>query len=325
MEIKVYKTTELTDKDWDQIVAGFNKSFNRITTGENLANFYKSNELGYSYHAVCYENGKIIGFTSILPFQYLHKEQAFKAGLSCSSFVLKEYRSDVFIFKDMIDSLKEEGVKHGYLVFLGVPNKNSHKYSIVLLGAQNVGYLPYYALPLNLFTVLGKKKNKPFEIFIATCVYIFCYINKFLSHIFNFKEKMSAYRLLITENFHQKRFSASFYSFSKKKNIKFWYRIVNENNIKTAYLMDFRENENRTNKALCNAVWSILRTEQVDIILYVGTLRMKQGVLLKTPSKFVPKPLPLTYIILDIDNKQQFETMSDLNCWDFGLMNFDGR
>jgi len=325
MEIKVLKTFELTDKEWTQIVTGFNQSFDRNTTKERLVSLYKSNVSGYSYHAICYEHDTVIGFTSILPFQYLHKEQEFKAMLSCSSFVLKEYRSDAFLFKDMFEALKEECLKHGYSVFLGVPNKNSHKYSIVFLDSKDVGNLPYYALPSRLFAVLKKGRCKSVDTIIAFFICLFCNINKICSYALNFKEKLSEYSLVITDEFHKARFSAPYYSFSEKKNIKFWYRIVEEDNVKTAYLMDFRENQVRTNKALCTAAWHILRKEKIDIILYVGTLRMKQGLLLKVPSKFIPKPLPLTYNLLDIENKQQFDSMSDLNLWDFGLMNFDGR
>ena len=101
--------------------------------------------------------------------------------------------------------------------------------------------------------------------------------------------------------------------------------MVDEQGIKAAYLMDFRENNNRTNKALCTAVWHILRKEKTDIILYVGALRFKQGLLLKVPTSFTPKPLPLTFNILDSSKKEQFDAMSDMNLWDFGLINFDGR
>jgi hypothetical protein len=76
---------------------------------------------------------------------------------------------------------------------------------------------------------------------------------------------------------------------------------------------------------LCTAVKHILRIEKVDIILYIGTLRMKQGLLLKTPAKYVPKSLPLTYNLINVENEELFASMSDINLWDFGLMNFDAR
>ena len=325
MNIKVLKTFELADKDWIQIEAGFNQSFDRNTTKESLINRYKSNVLNYSFHAVCYKHDKVIGFMSIIPFQYLYKEMEFKAGLGCSAFVLKEYRSDVFIYKDMFKALKEECLKNGYSVFLGVPNKNAHKYSIVFLGSKDVGYLPYYALPVRLFTIIKKRKFNSFDPIIAFFISLFCYANKLCSYVLNFKEKLSEYRLLLTDEFHKTRFSSPYYFFSEKKKIKFWYRIVNEDGLKAAYIMDFKENDHRTNKALCAAVWHILRKEKIDIVLYVGTLRLKQSLLLKVPAKYVPKPLPLTYNLLNIENKQQFDSMSDLNLWDFGLMNFDGR
>lgn len=324
--IKVLKTFELTDKDWIQIENGFNQSFERNITKERLENLYNSNVFGYSYHSICYDQDKIIGFTSILPSKYLKENQVFIAGISCSTFILKKYRKDAFLYYDMIELVKEECKKNNISVILGVPNKFSHKYGKVFLGAKDVGELPYYILPLRLLTVLKLYQFKFFDNYIVFYfVCFFCLINRIISYIFNSKEKMSEYRLLNTDDFYKARFSAPHYLFSSKKNIKFWYRIVVEDNIRAAYLMDFRENETRTNKALCVATWNIIMKEHVDVILYIGTLRMKQGLLLKIPSKFVPKTLPFTYNILNINNCQQFLSMSDMKLWDFGLMNFDVR
>ena len=325
MVIKVLKTFELQENDWIRIVAGSNRSFDRQTTKERLLILYNSNCFGYSFHAVCYENDSIIGFTSILPFQYVHNERTFKAGINGGSYVLKEYRNDAFILKDMLDALKEECAGNDFSVFLGVPNKNTYKYLVVFSGFKLIGNLNYYALPVNLFTVLKKEKLKFLDVIPSLFFRAYCFINLVFSHICNSKGKISEYRLLITADFHKTRFSASRYTFVEKQNVKFWYRIVDEAGIITAYLMDFRENECRTNKALCAAVWYIVRKEKIGILLYVGTLRMKQVLLLKTPSRFQPKKLPLMYSLLDIDNKEQYDSMANIKLWDFSLMNFDGR
>ena len=326
MEFKILKTFELSDNDWKQIVDGFNESFQRNTTKEKLLNLYQFNIFGYSLHTVCFDNEKIYYFSTIMPLTYLHNNlQEFKTGLSCSTFMLKEYRKDFLSLLDVIEEVHKEYVKQGYSVILGVPNKNMHKTGNYFFGAKDAGYLPYFSLPLRFFNVLKKKKlsflNPIFAFFAST----FCLICKLLSYIFNFKEDKAEYRLLINEDFHKNRFSAPHYQFSQKKNIKFWYRIVEEDGIKTAYLMDFREKEIRTNKALCTAVWKILRKEKTDIIMFVGTLRVKQFLLFKIPEKYVPKPLPLTYNIINSEMKEQFKTMSNLKNWDFSLMNFDAR
>ena len=52
---------------------------------------------------------------------------------------------------------------------------------------------------------------------------------------------------------------------------------------------------------------------------------MNQHILFKVPQKFVPKPLPLTYYVLDKKNKAKYSDMSNLENWDFSLMNFDVR
>jgi len=325
MEIKVLKTFELTDKDWEQVIAGFNCTFDRTTTKERQLIVYQSNVFGYAYHAIGYEDDKVIAFTTILPYHYVHDQQGFNAGLNCSLFVLKEYRNDVFIYKDMIDALKTECLKEGFSVFMGVPNPVSHRYSIVFLGSKEIGYLPYYVLPFRVFATLKKSRYQWLDSLSVCCVALYCFANKLFSLLFNFKEKRSEYRLLITEAFLQKRFSAPCYSFYEHQKIQSRYRLMDEKGVKTAYLMDFRENGNRTSKALCAAIWHILRKERVDMVLFVGTLPMKQGLLFKIPAKRAPKPLPFTYNIIDDEKKEQFVSMSDLRSWDFSLMNFDGR
>jgi hypothetical protein len=72
-EIKIYKTNEISDKMWDQIVKGFNASFeNHPTTKDRLIGDATSNSFGYSYHAICVKNDLIIGFNTIFPNYYIH-------------------------------------------------------------------------------------------------------------------------------------------------------------------------------------------------------------------------------------------------------------
>lgn len=89
--------------------------------------------------------------------------------------------------------------------------------------------------------------------------------------------------------------------------------------------MDFREGNSRTYLSLMKAIRTIAKTEQVDMILFVGFLHMKQMGLIKCPKRFIPKRLPLTYCVLDRTDKEKYSDMQLSNNWDFSLMNFDVR
>jgi hypothetical protein len=154
-------------------------------------------------------------------------------------------------------------------------------------------------------------------------VYVSCQV--LLSFLFNSEEKEAKYSLVVNEEFYKVRFSNSIYQKYVESNYFAYYHLVDEDGIKTAYVMDFREKDKRTKRALAKTVKHIVGKEQVDAILYVGFLRLSQHVLFKVPKKFVPKPLPLTYSVFDKSKKEDFSDMADKNNWDFSLMNFDVR
>ncbi|GHT66740.1 hypothetical protein AGMMS50239_28690 [Bacteroidia bacterium] len=324
MEIKVLKTFELSNNDWVQIIDGFNSSFHRLISFERLKSFYEGNVLGYSYHALGFEDDKLIGFNSIIPYKYLFGEDEIIIGQSCSSFVLKEYRKDIFIFKDLYDALWTVCSKDSFITFVGVPNKNSYKYSIVFMKHIEIGTLPYFALPVR----ISKALNKPTLFILDLFSYLSAYgisLLSSISFIINSKEKKAVCRIDTNENFYNKRFPDALYTYYQSGNTKAWYRIVKEEGIRTAYIMEFIENGVRTSKALIKIVWHILLKEKPDMILFVGTLCLKQFSLIKLPKKYEPKNLPLMYNQASIMEKRKYESLSKLHTWNFSLMNFDVR
>ena len=66
MTIKIFKTFEITDDYWKQIVTDIMNLLRENITVEQLKLESESNYFGYSYHALCIiEEDKIIGFNSI--------------------------------------------------------------------------------------------------------------------------------------------------------------------------------------------------------------------------------------------------------------------
>jgi len=327
MEIKVFKTNELSDKIWDQIVKGFNASFyNQHITKERLIRDATSNSFGYSYHAVCIENDLVIGFNTIFPNYYIHNDnEKITLGLSGSTFVLKEYRKDIFILYDIYMALKKYCAKENIIAFLGVPNSNSYQYLIKFVHFKDVFCLDYYILPVKIFNILKIHRLSFLNFFSKFFFSLLIAGNRLLMHLYNSKEKKASYRMEINNDFLEKRFKDKRYQSISKGNIKFTYVLNDENGIKCAYIMYFGEDGIKTLKSLTLAVSHIFRHEKIDIIMYVGTLRINQTILIKVPTKFQPKKLPFTYTLLDSDNSDKYTDMNNKNNWDFSLLNLDVR
>ncbi len=312
---------------WDQIVKGFNASFNnQHTTKERLIGDATSNSFGYSYHAVCVENNLVIGFNTIFPNYYIHNgNKKITLGLSGSTFVLKEYRKDIFILYDMYMALKKYCAKENIIAFLGVPNSNSHQYLIKFVHFKDVFCLDYYILPVKIFNILKIHRFSFLNFFSKLFSSFLIAGNRLLMHLYNSKEKIANYRMEINDVFLEKRFKDKRYKSISKGNINFTYVLNDENGIKCAYIMYFGEDGIKTLKSLTLAVSHIFRHEKIDIIMFVGTLRINQTILIKVPTKLQPKKLPFTYTLLDSNYCEKYSDMNNKNNWDFSLLNLDVR
>ncbi|MDL2224157.1 GNAT family N-acetyltransferase [Bacteroidales bacterium OttesenSCG-928-M06] len=326
MEIRIYKTNEITDKLWIEVVTGFNLSFaSNGTNKENLIRNYCSNHFEFSYHAVCFDNDKVIGFNSILPSYYTHGDKKIKVGLSGSTFVLKEYRKDIFILERMFKALEEYCKKEGIVFFIGVPNANSYAYTVKLMKWKNILDLSYYVLPIKISNILNKQSISIFNFISYFCARIWLFFNIVFSYVFNTTENVKKYRMAIDEDYYNKRFLDEKYKVINEKNNKYSYVIVNEDGIKAAYIMDFRSNSDKSYKSLVNSVRHIMKHENIDIIMYVGTMNLKQALFFKIPKKLEPKKLPLVCKIIDDNFEEDYLSVSNPDNWDFSLMNLDVR
>jgi hypothetical protein len=98
-----------------------------------------------------------------------------------------------------------------------------------------------------------------------------------------------------------------------------------EEGIQTAYIVDCREGDRRSAKALALGVRHIVTHEKVDAILYVGTMNVCQHVLTKVPKRFVPHRLTLCVDVFDKNDKELQQVFSSIDNLDYGLLNFDVR
>ena len=328
MKIEIFKTYELTDEQWEEIVMGFNRSFNTNKTVEGFNAYYTSTCLEYSIHAIATdeETNKIAGYNSIIPMKYLlNKDKEVIVGLSGGTYVLKEYRKDIFIFYDMIKELKDYCRTQGYFMTLGVSNENSYKYAIKFNGDKLAGFLPYYILPVNPFKIIRKQKFHFIDYLFRPIVWLYLMLNLIVSYVFSSKEGRSLLELKIDDDFYNKRFNNPRCKKYKTSKYHSYYSNVDESGVKTAYIFDFRENGKRTSKALIKTILYILLNHKIDIIIFAGNLNFLQFSLIKLPSKYEPQKLPLTYTLLQKNNCNFEKKSIDLKDINFGLMNFDVR
>jgi len=327
MHIKVLKTHEITYNQWVKIVSNFNKIFNHQKDIKTFKSYYEKTCKGFSYHALTIDdNGFLAGYNSIVPFVYTDgKENNILIGLSGGTFVVPEYRNDIFIFADMIDALLNYCSKEGMVAVLGISNENSFKYAIKFLKSTLISYVPYYGLPVRFFNIIKKTKFSYLN-FVSVLFSNFLLItNLIISKLFNSEEKDVRFVIKTDEQFFKNRFGRPEYKNIKIYNIKSYYRSVIEEGIHVVYLFDFREMNKRTLKALVKSVGYIMKAEKPDIILFIGNLRLFQFILFRIPQKYEPKRLPLTFNLTSDYYSFYYDEMSKECNWNFGLMNFDVR
>lgn len=328
-EIIVYTTEQIDDALWQQIVDGFNESFHTNHDIAHFKKYYTSNSFGHSFHAIkLSEEGELMGYNSYIPSEYIFKGEKIKAVNSGGSFVLKKFRREEFLFMDLLRALSKYSVEHGFTFSFGVPNKNSFKYSVKFLRANHIGDLPYYMLPVNISKILKKSNLSFLDLLSRIYCYITVYLNIILSAIFNKHNVEKDIELSISPDFLAHRFENK----TRYKELHFgnetaYYRMIDEDGISTAYIMYFGDlYGKRSYKSLAKCVKEILKNEKVDIILYVGTMNMKQMLLTRVPSKLEPQKLHLVYNIIDKTQKKSLSPIyNNIKNWDFSLINFDAR
>ena len=323
MEIKICLTNEWNDKTWDNYCTSFNNVFKRKLKVSFFKQKYTTVVDGHSYHAILYnEELDIVGSCTVIPFVYRKNSELIKIGQAVDVFILEAYRTDPLMLRKMYEKLKECLIANNIVAVMAVPNATVYSYWKNVVKWKDVGSLRYWVLPVRLGNIF--KKLKTLNLFSVFLVNMWVILNTIISLIINKKEKKSSYELRVDDTFINNRYTKN----HKKvvfRDITFYYRIYNEEGIQTAYLIDAREGDRVSFKALIKASNYIIKKTNTDLILYVGPLKLFQTLFLKVPKRFEPKKLPLTCDILDKANMNIYSDMLELKNWNFGLLNYDVR
>lgn len=324
-EIAVKRTTEITDAEWQQIAEGFNGEFDKNKTGAELKKFYTATVLGYSYHAIAWQDGEVAGHTTCVPFFYrLPGGQQVIVGLSGGTFVRKKFRADIFIFKDMYYALRTAGMEENMVAIVGVSNKNSHQYAIKLLHNKFLFNLPYYILPVRPSAFVSKKVVKYTDWLYTTALKAWLACMQLPALFFNPKERSSFFTIEYPAEIFRLRFNDSYSTVSKGK-YSFTYKVFIEKGIRIAYIFEFSESGNRSFRALLQACRHIINSEKPGAVAFVGKLKLRQFFLVKLPAKYEPQPLSLSVNLLVPPGHDLYKPLQEAENWNFSLLNFDVR
>lgn len=325
MKIEIFKTHEVPESLWVKISEGFNECFEGLQTTEETIKrgFCVSTQTGYSYHGIAFsDENDIMGYTVFTPTFY---ENDIKIVAGGGTFIKKKYRDDFLLFAKIVNALKKRCFEDGFQAIIAVPNANSKDYAIRINRFVYVDDLDFYLLPLHPSKVLHKPIFKLFDGISSIIMACWVKINLLFSKLINHPATRKKIELVVDDEFYFSRFKEKYYTVNSCGKYRYCYRHYDEDGVDTIYLMDFRENGQRTSRALNFCLNDIIKKDCADAILFVGFLDMKQGSLFKVPKRFIPKPLPFTYHVIDKKNRELDEIMKYRNAWDFSLMNFDVR
>lgn len=324
--IETKKTSEINPVERAKIVRGFNQCFPKhVLTEEVLFWKYSANHYGESYHALCYDDDQLVGFISAIPFDYTYHNEHIKVGLTCDIFIVDEARADFTLFAKLYKSLKDICLTDKIVCFLGVANENAYTYSVRILRCKELFTLPFWILPVRAGNIAKKSWLKPLNVLSLGYAYLSLGINRMVSIFFNLKEGSAICRINVSDEFLKYRLPDQRYKNVHKEGVDFSYIITNDEGIKCAYIMLLSENNARSYKVLCKCVAYILRNENVDLIMFNGTLNLRQGLLIKTPQKFEPRKIHLTVNYLTKEYEKQYVDIMNPNGIDFTLLNLDVR
>jgi hypothetical protein len=316
MEFIVKKTAELTDIEQAEILALFNAVFNKTRILEHFRNQFVNNPLGYSYHSMIIEEGKIVGCDSYIPSYYIINGQRLLFSNSVDTMVDKPYRDFVNLY-DMVAAVHDYAKKDGVVCVYGFPNDNAypvfHKSKLM----KDIGVLTTYCLPYHIGSI--KPALKTFNCFSQWFVKLYVTFSRLFASkkIYRFAIEKEAQTYNATR---YKRLDGN-YNIVNNEHGSFVYKIMEYEGVRSVFLIDVFE------KSAANfnmAVRYILKnhSKEFDVLLYVGRLPFKCSGLIKLPQKFSPKNFHFTGEILDKE-KIDKELFFNIDSWDVNLSNYD--
>ena len=316
MEFIVKTTTELTEAEQAEILALFNAVFGKTRPLAHFRNQFLNNPLGYSYHSIIREAGKIVGCDSYIPSYYIVGGRRLLFSNSVDTMISKPFRDFVNLY-DMVVAVHDYMKKDGVICAYGFPNDNAYPVYHKAKLMRDVGSLTTYCLPYRIGGV--KPALKAFNSFsqLFTKLYVAgsgLFAGKKV-HRFAIEKEAQTYNAT-----RYKRLDGDYRVIPDEQG-GFVYKLMEYEGVRSAFLVDvFEKSAANFNRAVKHILKNHAR--EFDILLYVGRLPFRCSGLIKLPQKLSPKNFHFTGEILAkgaVDEKLFF----NINNWDVNLSNYD--
>ena len=320
MKFILKKTNELTQVEKTQICDLFFRVFNKPKTLGDFEGQFAASVLGFSYHGLMVDEGKIVGSYTSVPFKYKYFDKECVFALSVDTMIDDNYRGNPFALKKMARLVYAGLQAEGIPFVFGFPNDNVYLVRKKVLKWRDIGKLNYYILPVNVGAL--KAKLKIFNVF----SFAFASLINLLAKRVNAKRDAGVVgypiEKIVDDAFVGYRYSNACKKVDLGENRFFVYRIIKENQARVAYLIDVFPLQK---KIIENAVSYIFDNEKsnIDVIMYVGKLKFGLINLFKVPRRLEPKSIHMSGEILDtakVDDK-----IFNIKNWNVNLSNFDTR
>lgn len=309
------KTSDISRKDLEQILEGFNEVFSQERPFNVMMNQYTQNPLGYSLHNIVYDDDKVIGHTAGVPSYYWINGEKQLIVDSIDTYILKKYR-DGQVFLDHIMSyfkgLKDAGVK----LLIAFPDAEVMKLYRKIKLFTHIGEMNTYILPYRIGGV--KPVLKPLNIISGAFSWCFVYLTGLFS-----SKKVKRFKIeKDLESYNATRYKRMDGEYQAVHNgdLEFFYKCMIFKGVRAAFLIDVT---GKSARHFNQAVKYILKhnKDDFDVIIYVGNLYFKNSGLIKVPQKFAPKQFNFT--IKFFDKSFNNDMVKDIKNWDVNLASYD--
>lgn len=323
MEIKVCKTNDWTEKEWDSYVYGYNEVFGTSESVSFFKDKYLSVYKGYCLHSLLEdESSCVVGGVTVIPCRYSRAGGSFLNGLAVDVFIRPAYREDPLMLRRLYTKLKPLLVDEGVEGVTAVPNATAYPYWKNVVKWKDVGDINYWIVPARAGNVFDVKHFRGVLNALSLC-YSYCSLwLSYLTSICQFKNRQYEFGIYRDDNYVKYKLDGHLYTVLKEDNISIAYRVVDEDGVRTGYVVD-ASIDGRRSACVFTKVARILLGENVDIIIYVGKMGIFQTLFIKVPKRFEPKRLPLMFD--SFINDDEMMSVYNINEWDFGILNYDVR
>ena len=319
MEFKLKKSNELSSLEKEQICALFERVFGKQKTLDKFKRQFEGTVLGYAYHGLMIEGGKIVGSYTAIPFKYRFFGKDLIFALSVDTMIDAAFRGSPFNLKKIANLVYTALIEDKIPFVFGFPNKNVYLIRKKLLKWKDIGRLNYYVLPIKVgaFKKIFGWLNFASEITAKI-------VNAFSGRVDPqnpVAPKPYPIEKVVDDGFLHYRYDDTYEVVKGKEGCYFSYKRGEEKGVRGAYLIDVFPLQK---KWLESAVKYIYQNEKgIEAILYAGKLPFSAINLFKVPKSLAPKDIKMSGKIL-IDTLVD-DRIFDITNWNVNLSNFDVR